>query len=142
MKRTVSWLTKLFVSSVVAMALVIALGVQQVQAAVDTLTSPDQNSSAYEIIRKNEDVKLTANGGIYSMTITCPTGKKVVGGGWGNNSWTNLSTNVDTVISMPSPNTSTFNTSSTEWTIGWINRANFDESLNLAGYAICIIAPK
>jgi len=33
MKRTVSWLTKLFVSSVVAMALVIALGVQQAQAA-------------------------------------------------------------------------------------------------------------
>ena len=33
MKRTVNWLTKLFVSSVVAMALAIALGVQQVQAA-------------------------------------------------------------------------------------------------------------
>jgi len=33
MKRTVSWLTKLFVSSVVAVVLAIALGVQQVQAA-------------------------------------------------------------------------------------------------------------
>ncbi|NET25361.1 hypothetical protein [Okeania sp. SIO1I7] len=35
MKRTVSWLTKLFVSSVVALALVITLGVQQAQADSD-----------------------------------------------------------------------------------------------------------
>ncbi|MGD1700551.1 hypothetical protein [Dapis sp. BLCC M229] len=32
MKRTVSWLAKLFVSSVVALALVVTLGVQQAQA--------------------------------------------------------------------------------------------------------------
>ena len=50
MKRTVSWLTKLFVSSVVAMALVITLGVQQAQAGY---TGDCCNPNVY--LNQNED---------------------------------------------------------------------------------------
>ena len=82
------------------------------------------------------------SGEVHAITITCPGGKKVFGGGAGNNAWTNLSVHVVPVLSIPSPNTSTFNTSTTEWTVGFINfGSDLTFDIDLAAYAVCATAP-
>ncbi len=97
--------------------------------------------SGHEVIRVNEDATLAANGGFFFITITCPDGKKILGGGAGNSAWTN-GFGVIPVLSMPSPNTSTWNTSETTWTVGFSNIDSVPHTLNLAAYAICAtVAP-
>jgi len=88
----------------------------------------------YEIVRVNKDATL-APGAVTSITVTCPVGKQVLGGGSGNNTWTGA--RVVPVQSMPSPNTSTFNNSNNQWTVGFVNFGTAQITLNLAVYAIC-----
>jgi len=94
--------------------------------------------SGYEVIRQNIQVSPFPENSLKDITLTCPEGKRVLGGGSGNNVWTNIAAGVMIlpVQSMPSPNSSTFNTSETSWTVSF---ANFGISIdvNLAVYIIC-----
>lgn len=88
----------------------------------------------HTVVRVNRSATVAA-GGFYHITVTCPAGKKVLGGGFGNNAITWAK--VIPTTSMPSPNTSTFNSSSTQWTVSWLNIGTTPVNLNFAAYAIC-----
>ena len=97
---------------------------------VITNSASAQQMSAPEVVQNAKEVSLKSNSP-EAITVNCPEGTKVVGGGGGSEVFS--ATNFVMVWSMPITGQQ-----NNGWTVGIVNRSLTTKKGTIAAYALCI----